>query len=89
MLRAHGHLAQEYHPTVMRMFGPKLSALLPHWKPPVDGEAAAATPPFPAYTVPGLELRRLLSEARGGRTANGCFCNRFCNPCTPVRDHET
>ena len=57
MLTAHGHLAHEYHPTVMRMFGPKLASFIPHWKPD-DGT------PFPSYTVPGLELRRLLSDAR-------------------------
>ena len=33
MLRSHGHFALEFHPTVMRMFGPKLASILPHWKP--------------------------------------------------------
>ena len=61
MLRSHGHFALEFHPTVMRMFGPKLASILPHWKP------TGSAPPFPVYTVPGLELRRLLGEARAAR----------------------
>lgn len=61
MLLAHGHIAQEYHPTVMRMFGPRIRSILPHWPhPAVAGKDA----PFPRYTIPGLELRRMLAEVR-------------------------
>ncbi|EOD26404.1 hypothetical protein EMIHUDRAFT_450267 [Emiliania huxleyi CCMP1516] len=56
MLHSFGHIGHEYHPTVMRMFGShRIRRHLPHW----DGGR-----PFPVYTVPGLELRRMLAEAR-------------------------
>ena len=55
MLHAAGHLGQQFRPTPRRMLGPRIRASMPRWRP---GE------PFPAYTVPALELRRMLAEVR-------------------------
>ena len=40
------------------MLGPRIRSFMPRWRP---GEGV----PFTAYTLPALELRRMLEEARG------------------------
>lgn len=57
MLRENGHVGLQFNPSVRRMLGPEIRRFLPHWTP-------ESKLPFPAYTLPALELRRLLTEAR-------------------------
>ncbi|KAL1518508.1 hypothetical protein AB1Y20_002798 [Prymnesium parvum] len=56
LLRA-GHIGQQFNPTVRQMLGPEIRADLPRWR-------RGSGVPFPAYTVPALQLRRMLAEAR-------------------------
>lgn len=56
VLRQGGHLGRQFNPTPRRILGPELRAFMPRWKP---GDGA-----FLQYTVPAMELRRLVSEAR-------------------------
>uniref|UniRef100_A0A7S4W9X8 Uncharacterized protein n=1 Tax=Alexandrium monilatum TaxID=311494 RepID=A0A7S4W9X8_9DINO len=56
VLRQGGHLGRQFNPTPRRVLGPELRALMPRWRP---GDGA-----FPQYTLPALELRRLLAEVR-------------------------
>ena len=58
MLRESGHVGQQFSPTARRMLGPRIRSFMPRWRP---GEGV----PFTAYTLPALELRRMLEEARG------------------------
>ena len=57
LLRENGHIAQMFNPTVNTMLGHEIRKDIPHWTP-------QSGTPFPKYTVPGHELRRLLGEAR-------------------------
>lgn len=57
ILRDGGHIAQQYNPTVNIMLGHEIRKHIPHWTP-------QSGTPFPKYTVPGHELRRLLGEVR-------------------------
>jgi len=56
-LRLVGHTGRQYNPTVRRVLGEEIRALMPRWQ-PRSGE------PFVPYTLPALELRRVLAEAR-------------------------
>ncbi|CAE7192798.1 unnamed protein product [Symbiodinium sp. CCMP2456] len=57
LLREGGHIAQQFAPTVNLMLGPEIRAKIPHWQP-------SSGVPFPSYTVPALQLRRMVAEAR-------------------------
>jgi len=57
ILLAVGHTARQYNPTVRRVVGEELRANMPRWD-PTSGE------PFIRFTLPSLELRRLLAEVR-------------------------
>ena len=50
LLEGAGHVGLQYMPTVMAVLGDDLRMFLPH--------------PFTPYTLPALELRRVLAEAR-------------------------
>eukprot|EP00747_Dinoflagellata_sp_TGD_P218069 gnl/TRDRNA2_/TRDRNA2_90365_c0_seq1.p1 gnl/TRDRNA2_/TRDRNA2_90365_c0~~gnl/TRDRNA2_/TRDRNA2_90365_c0_seq1.p1 ORF type:complete len:553 (-),score=53.67 gnl/TRDRNA2_/TRDRNA2_90365_c0_seq1:13-1671(-) len=62
VLRQGGHLGRQFHPTPHRVLGPAVRATLPHWR-PGDG-------PFPQYTVPAMELRRMITELRASGEDN-------------------
>ena len=64
LLRAAGHIAHEYGPTVYQMLGAEIRAGIPHWQPPRRGARAV---PFPVYTIPALQLRTMLAEASASR----------------------
>lgn len=55
VLRRGGHLGRQFNPTPRRVL-PEARPFMPRWK-PGDG-------PFLRYTLPALELRRLVHEAR-------------------------
>mmetsp|Transcript_50371 Transcript_50371/g.116274 ORF Transcript_50371/g.116274 Transcript_50371/m.116274 type:complete len:571 (-) Transcript_50371:183-1895(-) len=57
ILRLSGHIGQQFKPSVNVMLGHDIRAQLPHWQP-------STGKPFPAYTVPGVQLRRMLAESR-------------------------
>jgi len=57
ILREGGHIAQQFAPTVNLMLGPEIRAKIPHWQP-------SSGVPFLSYTVPALQLRRMVAEAR-------------------------
>lgn len=57
LLRQHGHIGRQFNPTPRRVLGPEFRKNSPHIKPGGDTK-------FLPYTVPALELRRLLAEAR-------------------------
>ncbi|KAL1514558.1 hypothetical protein AB1Y20_003653 [Prymnesium parvum] len=57
MLLAVGHTARQYNPTVRRVVGEELRAYMPRWQPD-------SSSPFIKYTMPAMELRRVLWEAR-------------------------
>ena len=57
LLREGGHIAQQFAPTVNLMLGPEIRAKIPHWQP-------SSGVPFLSYTVPALQLRRMVAEAR-------------------------
>ena len=57
LLRDAGHLGQQFAPTPRRIIRPEVRARLPRWR-------AGSGLPFVAYTLPALELRRMLHEAR-------------------------
>ena len=62
LLKEAGHIAQQFSPTVNLMLGPEIRAHIPHWQ-PTSGD------PFPSYTVPALQLRRMVAEARATNEA--------------------
>ena len=57
LLRLSGHATRQFNPKARRVLGPRIRARMPRW-------AEASGAPFVRYTVPALELRRLLAEAR-------------------------
>lgn len=57
LLLSVGHTARQYNPTVRTVLGETLRGFMPRWQP----ESGA---PFVQYTLPAIELRRLLAEAR-------------------------
>lgn len=57
LLRAAGHSALEFNPTVRQMIGADLRAHEPYWRP-------SSRKPFPSYTIPAVQLRRMLAEVR-------------------------
>ena len=60
LLQRSGHIGRQFNPTVRHVFGHEVSVHMPRW------DAASGTP-FVAFTVPALELRRLLQIARGAQ----------------------
>jgi hypothetical protein len=67
LLLASGHIAQEFYPAVMRMPLDKIGIDASHWQ-------QESGMPFPAYTLPALELRRMLRDARA---LNGMRASRW------------
>ncbi len=57
MLKHFGHVGQQTRATPSRILGARIRSFMPRWKP-------GSGVPFTAYTVPALELRRMLAEAR-------------------------
>jgi hypothetical protein len=59
LLEQHGHVARQFGPTVHQMLGHDITSTIPHW-------SSHATPPapFPKYTVPAIQLRLMLLDAR-------------------------
>ena len=62
LLRVIGHVARQFNPKARRVLGERIRARMPRWR-------AASGAPFVRYTVPALELRRLLAEARRAAAA--------------------
>ena len=62
LLRVIGHTARQFNPKARRVLGEQIRARMPRWR-------AASGTPFVRYTVPALELRRLLAEARHAAAA--------------------
>ena len=57
LLRLSGHATRQFNPKARRILGAAIRVRMPRW----DARSGA---PFVRYTVPALELRRMLSEAR-------------------------
>ena len=71
LLRLSGHASRQFNPKARRVLGPRIRARMPRW---VEGSGV----PFVRYTVPALELRRLLGEARrAAAAANSSFSLRY------------
>jgi len=58
MLAEVGHLGRQFNPSVRRAFGHEASLSMPRWQ--EDGTGG----PFLQYTMPALELRRVLADIR-------------------------
>eukprot|EP00931_Biecheleriopsis_adriatica_P119608 TRINITY_DN94831_c0_g1_i1.p1 TRINITY_DN94831_c0_g1~~TRINITY_DN94831_c0_g1_i1.p1 ORF type:complete len:558 (+),score=34.22 TRINITY_DN94831_c0_g1_i1:34-1707(+) len=56
ILHRGGHIGRQFNPTPRRVLGSGVRNFMPRWK-PGDG-------PFLKYTVPAMELRRLIFEAK-------------------------
>lgn len=56
VLQQGGHLGRQYNPSPRRVLGPEIRSLMPRWNP--------GNGPFPRYTVPALEIRRLVTMLR-------------------------
>ena len=57
MLKLAGHATRQFNPKARRILGHAIRTRMPFWD-PRSGE------PFVRYTVPAIELRRMLAEAR-------------------------
>ena len=64
MLRSVGHATRQFNPKARRVLGEGIRARMPRWDP-------RSGAPFVRYTVPALELRRMLIEARRAAAAGG------------------
>lgn len=64
LLRRIGHATRQFNPKARRVLGRAIRERMPHWEPHSGA-------PFVKYTVPALELRRLLQEARQDAAATG------------------
>lgn len=57
LLTTSGHIARQFTPTVQTMLGHAIRTQIPHWTP-------ASGRPFGRYTLPAVQLRRMLADAR-------------------------
>lgn len=63
LLRLAGHATRQFNPKARRVLGAAIRQRMPRWE-------AGGGAPFVPFTVPALELRRLLAEARRAAAAS-------------------
>mmetsp|Transcript_52104 Transcript_52104/g.96470 ORF Transcript_52104/g.96470 Transcript_52104/m.96470 type:complete len:554 (-) Transcript_52104:56-1717(-) len=61
ILQRGGHSGRQFNPTSRRILGPTIRAFMPRWSP---GKG-----PFVRYTIPAMELRRVIGETLAAKEA--------------------
>ena len=68
-LQSSGHVGRQFNPKARRVLGPNIRMGMPFWKD--DDNDKTNKNRFVKYTVPALEFRRLLTDAREYAVQNG------------------